>query len=751
MHFLADTLKQRIDLGRLLMPVYTATIFLSAFLLFSVQPMFTKMVTPVLGGTPAVWSIAVVFFQGILLCGYAYAHGLARYLSPTVAASVHLGLGVVVALLALPIAFDPAWGRPPASGEALWLVTVFAASVGLPFFAVSANGPLLQAWFARTSHPQARDPYFLYGASNLASFAALMAYPFLIEPMLALGGQSRLWSFGFVALVIGLAASAALMLATSAASSTVSASSVAAPSTPITTHQRLSWIAYAFVPSALLVAVTAHLSTDIAAVPLLWILPLALFLLTFVVAFNDRYARLLALMRPTLPALAGFLLLAGMNIMPMGVAVALNLGFLFVATTLCHLELYKRRPAASDLSAFYFMMSLGGVLGGIFSSLLAPALFNSILEYPILIIAVLACQPNVRDGLREIGMQRLVLSVAVAAAALAVVSWTSLGDMLINGVVAAIMLSFLAIILLSREAPARVMLLTALGLLSIEVFKTGRGTIVQERSFFAVHTVRSAHEGRAHLLVHGTTMHGAEWVRDETGKPLTTRPTPASYFHANGVYQQAISATRAAAGGSLKRVAVIGLGMGSLACASKPGEEWVFFEIDDVVVRMARDPALFRSLSVCTPGAEVVLGDGRLTLADAAGKFDLIILDAFSSDSVPVHLLTTEAMAAYKSKLTPGGGIIFNISNRHMALDAVIAGGAHATGLEAVHRRDGPLGPADDTLSSRAHVAIVSMPKSQILDSLRDKAWHTAVPEGAAWTDDFSNILAPILRKSREQ
>jgi hypothetical protein len=736
---------------RALLPVYTATIFVSAFLLFAVQPMFTKMVTPTLGGTPGVWSVAVVFFQAILLAGYAYAHLLTTRLTPAKAAGVHLTLVAAVALAALPIGFDPSWGRPPETGPAFWLIAVFAVSVGLPFFAVSANGPLLQAWFARTSHAQAHDPYFLYGASNLASFAALLAYPFLFEPWLPLAAQSRVWSLGFAILLAGLGASAVTMLLSPGRAAATMRADETAPAA-ITARDRFAWIGLSFVPSALLVAVTAHLSTDIATVPLLWILPLALFLLTFVIALRANNARAVTLSLAAQPLAAVLVMMTPLHgVLPIAGIVVARLAFLLISTIICHAELYRRRPAASQLSSFYMLMSLGGALGGIFASLLAPFLFNSVLEYPILLVAALVCRPRALAELKALGAVKLAAVVAGLAAVFAVLSMDGVPDFLPIFVVGIAGLILSCVMLLARETPGRLVILMAFGLVVVKALLWGGTTIAQERSFFAVHNVRYGQEGRAHLLVYGSTMHGAEWVRDAAGKPLTERPVSASYFHAGGVYQQAIGAVRGAAGGKLGRVAVIGLGMGSLACSAAPGEDWSFYEIDPVVVKLARDRRLFRSLSVCTPDAKVVIGDGRLTIADAKEKYDLIILDAFSSDSVPVHLLTKEAVALYKSKLTAAGAIIFNISNRHMALEAVIAGSAQPHGLAAAYNRDSADVADTVKLAARATVAIAAPPAGPIVGELLSRGWKPAEADTSPWTDDYSNIMAPMLRKRRQQ
>lgn len=381
-------------LARAQVPAAAAALLLSAFLLFSVQPMFTKMVLPSLGGSPATWSVALVVFQALLLGGYLYAHLLARWLGTRTALALHLGL-MLVAGLALPIGLPAGWGHPPAENQALWLVGLFVTAVGLPFFALSANGPLLQAWFARSGHARAGDPYFLYAASNIGSFAALVAYPVLIEPVLPLRVQAETWLGGFVLLALlilasGLASSAA----PAGAARGVRASTSAAPSW----HRRGAWIGLALVPSALLVSVTAHISTDVAAAPFLWVIPLALFLLTFVLAFRDG----MGLPGPVLLRLQvwGTALALASSVVGFGLwgGLALHLGLFFVSALICHATLYHLRPAPDRLTEFYVCVSLGGVLGGIACGLVAPLVFSRVVEYPLLIVAALACRPGFFSG-----------------------------------------------------------------------------------------------------------------------------------------------------------------------------------------------------------------------------------------------------------------------------------------------------------------------------------------------------------------
>jgi hypothetical protein len=735
------------------LPLFALAIFVSAFLLFSVQPLFTKMVLPVLGGTPAVWSVAMVFFQGVLLLGYGYAHLLNRFLDPRRAVIVHLAMMAAVFALALPIGLAPGWGRPPADGEAFWLIGLFAASVGLPFFAIAGNGPLLQAWFARTGHRDAADPYFLYGASNLGSFLALLSYPFVIEPLLPLKAQSAVWAGGF-AVLGGLITLGALVLARTvrAEPAPVRTARVAAP---VAHADRLAWIGLAAVPSGLLVALTAHLSTDVAAVPLLWVLPLALFLLTFVLAFRDGGARLHRVMVAIQPLmLVGviFAMVLGARV-PWPLAAALHVGFFFVATMVCHGELYRRRPAAAHLTEFYVMLSVGGVIGGIFASLMAPVMFNSILEYPLLVCAAVLCRPGSTAALAWLGWPRTLAVAGLFVVLVAVQAWTGLTAKALPVIAYLLVVCAIgAAVLLGRSRPALLMAGAAAFLAVSQAPVMPAGTLARERSFFAVHEVQETPNGQGRLLVHGVTVHGAERIRHPDGSPVAGRPEPASYYHRGGPFGEAIDAVRKANAGRPLRVAAIGLGVGSLACYSSPGDAWTFLEIDPVVVRIARDTRLFASLTRCAPDAPVVVGDGRLTLADQRGRFDLIIVDAFSSDAIPVHLLTREAFAAYLDRLAPGGSLLLHISNRNMDLRPVVAASAAAQGLAGRVRQGAADGSIGETFTAAALVAMVAR-DAHALGPVADAAgWQPlAAPDDfRTWTDDYSNIIDPIMRRFRQ-
>ncbi|UPJ53859.1 fused MFS/spermidine synthase [Bradyrhizobium sp. 200] len=729
---------------RLLPFLYGLTLFVSALLLFSIQPMFAKMVLPKLGGAPAVWSVAMVFFQTTLLAGYAYAHVLNRTLRSRRVAMLHLVL-VAVTAMTLPIAVAPGWSAPPPDGTALWLFGLFAISIGLPFFTLSASAPLLQSWFAASGHRQAGNPYVLYAASNLGSFAALFAYPVVIEPILTLKAQTAAWSFGFGLFAVLLAVAS---LFTSGAAPVVA---LVAPQDEVRASviERMRWIALAAVPSGLVIAVTAHLTTDIAAAPFLWVLPLAIYLLTFVAAFRERpwiaHANVVRF-APFAVAPLAVSLIGGDKVFWLTM-IALNLVAFALLTLMCHGELYGRRPSPRRLTEFYLCTSFGGVIGGAFSGLLAPQIFNGNYEYPILVALAVLCMPGIfAGGIRKAAAElwpwllpSAVLALVWCVTRLQPPATLELPFQLLLALLAAAML-FL------RQRLMPFFGLVVLSFVVTGLWRPGIAPIETARSFFGVHRVAEVADGKARILYHGTTIHGAQRLRNDDGTPVDGSPTPLTYYYPQGPLAEAINAARAAHG-VLGHVAVVGLGTGSLACHRKAGEHWTFFEIDPEVIRIARDPRLFTFLSSCAPDAPVVAGDARLTLEASSGRYDLIVLDAFSSDSIPAHLLTREALAGYLSKLSPRGVIVAHISNRHLDLAPVVANVAQSQGLVSFLREDDRAGDFMATFVSNARVVAMGREAGDTGSVAGKWAPLHPGPASALWTDDYSNILGIMLRR----
>lgn len=721
------------------LPVFAAGLFLGAFLLFCIEPMFVKMLLPLLGGSPAVWNTATVFFQAMLLCGYCYVHVTTRYLGMRRQAILHSVL-LILSLATLPIAVATGWDPPVAHTPVFWLIGLLTISMGVPFFLLSATAPLLQSWFAQTDHTEARDPYFLYGASNLGSLLALLSYPAVIEPHLTLGQQSQIWAWGYG----GLLALIVLCMTLVISSQFLRADEpVASTDTDVTSSVnwagRLHWIALAFVPSSLLLGVTSYIVTDLFSAPLLWVIPLALYLVTFIVAFARRPWIKASWMARVLPYL--FIPIAITFAWPSStwLFLPLHLAAFFVASMICHGELARRRPAAGDLTGFYLCMSLGGVLGGLFNAIVAPLLFNSIYEYPIAIVLACLLVPK-RDQaghLSRIDWKDL----ALPAALLAIMFVPMLAKETIGRVGVDLFCAFAGIAVFSfSERPVRFALGILVLLISASASTLTGQTLTRERSFFGVHKVVSQQDGRVIALMHGTTFHGAEYTAPEHWRDTIMYYSPAGPI---GQFFAALHGHK-----ELRNVAVTGLGAGSLACFRRPPETWTFFEIDPLVEKLARDTKYFHFLSECAPTSRVVLGDARLSLKHIPnGTYDLIIMDAFSSDAIPVHLLTREALAIYTSKLADGGIILFHISNRHLALAPVLADLVTDAGWVA--KREQYMPPSMELAATLAQtpaewVAIAR--RTEDLAFLGNPRWQPLVGGDTSnlWTDDYSNLFSVL-------
>ena len=746
---------------------FTATTFLSAILLFSIQPLFAKMVLPVLGGAPSVWAMAVCFFQLALLAGYCYAHILKTYVPPRLTGYIHLGL-CIGALTALPIALPGGWGEPPPGEPYLWQLGLFSMAVGLPFVAVAANAPLLQAWFAGTTHPAARDPYFLYAASNLGSFVALLGYPFVLEPMFGVSALSRFWTFGYVALVVCLGAVFALAQRHAAVVINPvadAAQSVAESDVGPTRAARLRWVVLAMVPSALLTAFTTHITTDIASAPLLWVLPLSMYLLTFVLVFRERPilpSRVMLLVH--LVAVTAVLLMLSQTHFTGWYATA-PLGALafFAAAMVAHRTLYELRPAASRLTEFYLWMSLGGALGGLAAALLAPKVFSEVFEYPLLLALTFLCRPGALVLPRNWRDQALAAWVIVALAGLAIywIPWASArisysdsfaivrgwGD-------AAYAAALLAVVIVATwmRPPLQAVAALGMGLTVIMLPSTVRkGDSV--RSYFGVYRVTQSADGQFNTLVHGSTLHGAQRIRDEAGENVADI-TPATYYYPGSPMGKTVDTRRAAlaAQGRKGRYGVIGLGTGTMACHAAEGEQWRIFEIDPVMVTLASGEENFTFLENCLPDADIKIGDARLTLAkEPDASFDLLVVDAFSSDAVPVHLMTAEAMKLYLAKLTPDGVVLLHISNRYLDLEAVLgATAAVVPGISGFILSDDV---ADGSYSQSVSTVGLFAKSAAALEAYKEIAELKPLDPSQmrAWTDDYSDILRPFMSKYRRR
>jgi SAM-dependent methyltransferase len=723
-----------------MLALYATTLFTSAALLFLVQPMFARFVLPLLGGSPAVWNTAMVFFQAVLLAGYAYAHASTTRLGVRRQAVWHLAL-LVVPLAFLPIALPAGWAPPVSGDPSLWLLGLMAVAVGFPFFAVSTTSPVLQKWFATTGHRQAADPYFLYAAGNVGSMLALLSYPAWVEPHFRLAQQSRGWMWGYWLLVALTAGCAAYLWKTPApVAPTATPAPTAAADRP-TAQRRGRWVLLAFAPSSLLLGVTNYLSSDIAAVPLLWVVPLAIYLGTVALAFARRQIfapRLLARAFPIL-LVALVLVLNLRATQPIAWLLLLHLAGFFVAALLCHAELAADRPATTHLTEFYLWMSVGGVLGGIFNALLAPLLFNSIVEYPLALLlaclvglppaAALPAVPRWRDGFWPalLGLGTVGLLLLVQASRFNTDPATA---GLLFGAPA------IACYFFSRR-PLRFTLGLAI-LLFVGSFYLGEaGHVLRaERSFFGVHRVTRDPTGGYHLLVHGKTLHGMQSLDP------ARRHEALTYYHRTGPIGQVLALYGRDAH---KRIAVVGLGAGSLASYALPGQAWTYFEIDPVVLKLARDARYFTFLRDSPADLRVVLGDARRSLAASDRQFDLLILDAYSSDTIPLHLVTREALALYLQRLAPGGLLAFHISNLHLDLEPVFANLARDAYLACLTRDDTYVSPEESQLGKSPSVWLVMARRADELAKLAaDSRWQPSRVDSRlpVWTDDYSSLLS---------
>jgi len=766
---------------------YTATTFLSALLLFSVQPMFAKMVLPVLGGSPSVWAVAIFFFQAALLVGYCYAHLLIAKASPTLTGVIHLGV-CLLALLALPISLPNGWSEPPPGEPYLWQIGLFTVAIGLPFLAVAANAPLLQAWFARTGHAQAGDPYFLYAASNLGSLIALLSYPFVLEPAFGLKALSGFWAVGYLLLLGALVLTWVLMQsrrAPAAVASPAAASEPLATGSAPSWWDRLGWIGLALVPAALLTAFTTHVTTDIASAPLLWVLPLALYLLTFVLVFRERPL----LPRPVL--LGAHLLALAVALLAISqtkhetwfITAATGVAVFFTSAMVAHRTLYEARPAARYLTEFYLWMSFGGALGGLAAALLAPRIFSEVFEYPLLLALSMACRPGVFDPaalrrlhgslaavfarlrgrtppapqLTEADKQEMLIGWLIIAGGLLAIYWVPWAITRLNldlhewGSTAVVVALLVAVLFAEFRWPVRQFLATLMIFFALVLLPSGVKRGDAQRSYFGVYRVQTSSDGDYHTLIHGTTLHGAQRIRDEKGNPIDD-PSPATYYYENSPIARTVAKVRESLGDSKGRYGVTGLGAGSLACHSQDGESWRFFEIDPVIIGIASNPKYFTFLAHCQPKPDIVLGDARLTMAkEANDSFDLLVIDAFSSDAVPVHLMTAEAIKLYLDKIKPTGIVLLHISNRYLDLDAVL--GATIKVLPQARGFIVSDDSADGSYAQSTSTVALFAKSEAALDPFREleEVSDFDVSNLRPWTDDYSDILGPFLRKMKKR
>jgi SAM-dependent methyltransferase/MFS family permease len=662
---------------------YAGTIFLSSFLLFLVQPLIARLILPWFGGSAAVWTTCMLFFQALLLAGYAYAHWLTRLSNKRAEALIHTVL-LLAAVATLPIAPSEAW-KPLGTEEPVTrILLLLGASVGLPYFLLASTSPLLQAWFSRARPGE--NPYRLFAVSNLASLLALIGYPFIVEPFLGGVQQVHVWSWLFAAFALACAA-----MAWRTPREAIEARAEAAA-----TEERspwVLWLALSATGSVLLLAVTNHLTQNVAAVPLLWLVPLTLYLASFIITFEGKgwyqlewlWAVLLALI-----GAMGWLLVDSDFDFDLVVQLAVFLPGMFIGCLFCHGELYKLRPAPARLTAFYLVVSLGGALGGLLVAVVAPLVFN---------------------GYYELGVALVVLAT-LAALRLATIG----------------------------KIPAFVSLALLLGIAAsaaYDSFRYHRDVRVATRSFYGVLRVkeygRPGEESHMRRLVHGAIMHGEQYMHDKFRRQLTT------YYHEDSGIGAAI---RSLPEDRPARVGVIGLGTGTIAAYGRKGDVYRFYDIDARVMDLARTQ--FTYLGDSPAKIELALGDARLTLErEQPQNFDVLAVDAFSSDAIPVHLITREALGTYLRHLKPDGIVAFHVSNRFLDLIPVVARLAKEQGAHAVLVRDDPDEEEDHRRSRSDWVLVSRDPAALKREAMVEREATEAEdrPDWRTWTDDYSNLI----------
>ncbi|TPE58787.1 hypothetical protein FJQ54_17250 [Sandaracinobacter neustonicus] len=737
--------------------LFIAIVFVGSFLLFLIQPLFARLVLPVLGGSPSVWNTAMLFYQAVLLLGYAYAHALQR-LPFKAQAAIHLALFAVAALW-LPIGIRALGGADTGDAAALWLLQLLALSIGPLFLAVSAQAPLMQAWFARSPDPAAASPFFLYAASNAGSLLGLLAYPFLLEPFTALPFQQMFWTIGYLALMALVALGAFAILKSGVRPPATAADSATAEGRrPVTWKRRLHWVLLAAVPSGLMLSTTTHITTDIMAMPLLWVLPLAAYLISFILVFSS--AGPLATRIAVWIAPIALLVFGGAGLLTVSQSASVyglaSILLLLVVAIALHGTLANDRPAADRLTEFYLWMSVGGVLGGLFPALIAPRIFDWVYEHPILLLAAALLVPA-KPLTRRIGNlwrgNRLgrLLRILTPPLVLALGWWLGIAFMAVDTPplqIAAIgLMGLLAAISIGRPLMFSWILLNLMlalgGWQQIDISTIDHA---RQRSFFGIYTVQNSQSTQTRRLLHGTTMHGAQSL-----EPAKSRMPLTYYAPTSGIGLAMQSAPLLYGEGA--RIGVVGLGSGSLACYAETGEDWTFFEIDPLMVELATDPRIFSYVSQCQPHARIVVGDARLKLAEEpAARFDLLAVDAFSSDAIPLHLLTREAFESYRHTLSPGGVLMVHVSNRFLDLEPVVAAIAKELGMAARVRLYMPSlqDRADYSYNPSIWIALTADEAS--MTRFTEATGHSeewlplrhdkAVP---AWTDGFASVL-PVLK-----
>ncbi len=743
---IAHSSESRRDFAPVLL--FSTTLFASATLMFVLQPMFAKLLLPLLGGAASVWNTCMVFYQTILFIGYLYAHYLTTRLNRSQQIWLHAAL-LVCSLLFIPISIAQLDSPPTTGTPVFWLLTVLISSIGLPFFILSTTSPLVQKWFSHLGHQHSRDPYFLSIASNSGSLLALLSYPLLFESSFGLSDQQQYWSIGFVCLL------ALVMLCMSFLNhSPASQANEAETATPLLSRpdirQKLHWLLLSLVPSSLLIGTTNYIGTDIASVPLLWVIPLALYLLSFILVFsnlNDKLHPWISFIQPwiVVPFLIYFF--SDEKLASYSLEVIVHLGIFFICIMVCHGELARRRPHPAYLTQYYLIMSLGGMLGGVFNNFVVPFLFDDLYEYPLMIVATLLLNNfNIKQYAAipsRIYKMALVAYIAFFAVILAE-NYQHIGNDL---VLALIITAVVSNYYIFHKNLLYLFLYSTLIVSCTTSFKPdGEQTLLQSRNFYGVLSVTQTqlpddYEGLDHDILHsmysGTTQHGAQVITNNN------QCTPISYYGEQGPIGQLFQSYRDI--DAHWRVGIIGLGSGALGAYARPDQHWRFYELNPAVIKMATTPDYFSYLHDCMSQYDIYAGDARLTLArQQSHHFDLLVIDAFTSDSIPTHLLTREALELYLSRLGDHGLLAFHISNHYLNLEPVLADHIRQLGLYGVIQK---YRPEKKSLTYASDWVVLAKNKADLTALLRHnpQRWRSldkTLRLSQSWTDDFTSLIS---------
>lgn len=741
---IAHSSESRRDFAPVLL--FSMTLFTSATLMFVLQPMFAKLLLPLLGGAASVWNTCMVFYQSILFIGYLYAHYLTTIFSRNQQIWLHAAL-LTGSLIFIPIGIAQLDAPPTEGNPVFWLLAVLTSSIGLPFFILSTTSPLIQKWFSQLGHEHSQDPYFLSIASNSGSLLALLSYPLVSESSIGLSDQQQYWSIGFVCLLALVMLCMSFFKYSSAHSVTETPTATPLLDQP-DLKQKLHWLLLSLVPSSLLIGATHYIGTDIASVPLLWVIPLALYLLSFILVFsnlNDKLHPWISFIHPwvIVPFLIYFF--SDEKLANYTLEIMLHLLVFFICIMVCHGELAKRRPHPAYLTQYYLIMSLGGMLGGVFNNFVVPFIFDDLYEYPLMIIATLLLN-NFNIKQYAAIPSRIYKTALLAYIGFFIIVLADNHQHIGNDLVLAlIIIAVVGNYYIFHKNLLYLFLYSSLIVSCTTSFKPDdEQTLLQTRNFYGVLTVTQSRlagdgleSGILHSMYSGTTQHGAQIINN------SNRCTPVSYYGKQGPIGQLFQSYQAS--NNHWQVGIIGLGSGALGAYAKPNQNWHFYELNPAVISMATTPEYFSYLHDCMSQYAIYGGDARLTLAkQAAHNFDLLVIDAFTSDSIPTHLLTREALQLYLSKLSEHGLLAFHISNHYLNLEPVLSDHARQLGLYAVIQK---YRPTTKSLTYASDWVVLAKNKDDLAELLTHdpqnwRALDNSIQISQSWTDDFTSLIS---------